>query len=1349
MNNRPSAVSRKRLWWLPWLGVCLISAALPMAILSSGLDQAEPVGPYLNGVFPSSTPSGVVSWEVERAFPDLTFDDMIFMLPMPGTDQLIVGQRNGMVYQFDQGAPNPQKAVFADLADQTAMVWDGGMFGMAFHPEYGQPNSPNRGYVYLLYCARQSRNAYYPPAWANGFFNCYMRLSRFTVPDGASAIDTTSEVRMLNLRLYNGSHRGGGLTFGSDSMLYLTLGDQFKYGPSQDLVNSLEGGTLRIDVNQDPARSHPPIRTIQGASGNTDEISGVGYFIPNDNPFLNPNGDLFEEYCAIGNRAPHRLTHDPVTGQLWIGEIGDYKRDELNIVKIGANYGWPFREGTYSGPWEEPAELVGTLTEPVLDFGRSDAQSIIGGYVYRGSKFPSLVGKYVCGDYVTGKLWSVDYDAGTGTSTKELMGSFSPGNLVSFGTDAAGELYLMGQGEGSEIYTLKASSTTESAPQWLSATGAFSDLTTMTPALGIIPYEMNVPFWSDQAVKTRWIVLPNDGVHDDPSEQIAFSENQEWSFPEGTVFIKHFEMELDEQNPAIRKKLETRFMVHGSDGLYYGLTYKWNDAQTDAELLGGGAFDTLSIATATGTRQQIWEYPDRSTCLVCHNVAAKQVLGPHTRQLNGHAFYPSSGRSGHQLETYEFLDWFESSISLQDTATYLTSAKSDDTSQSLEFRARSYLDANCSSCHRPGTANRSEFDARLNVPLFAQKLFGEPVSNDLGIEGAKLIVPQDTAKSLLYQRLKSTREGVGMPPIAKRKVDTAGVNLIVEWIMNMTSAPEELGTGLRGTYFADASQTDTLFQRIDSRVDFIWGQGSPFLGTPTDDFAVKWEGQLLPVFSETYDFTVTADGGIRLWVDGQLLIDAWNLTGNQTYLGSTALISGQKVDIVLEYRDQTGSAKTSLYWESESQPYELIPADFLYPPAGKLKQLIAALPVGFKLMTDPDFFLLAQASSGLPVEFQWISGPASLTASRVTLDGTPGIVEIHVLQPGDSLHRAAEPLEIRFEVADPAEVGQGIRGSYFAGIGFDSVVFSRLDTAILFEWGSAAPSLEMPEDEFSVRWEGFLDPDESGTYEFKAETDDGVRLKIRDQWIIDDWTSSGLTTRTATIDLNGGDKVPFVMEYYEASGDATARLSWSGPNLDETIVRSRDLFDPATFTLEADWLDFTLTDESPNVRLNWTVAAEENTHSYVIERSEDGVEFEALSALPAAGYVSSQQSYQGYDGIPLLGESFYRIAQIDLFGSASFSEVLSLDLAEVPLTAFPNPIHRGGRMWVNLATREPEAVSWQLYTHDGRLVMRAPASPLDVTTYLPVDIPSDLKVGVYMLAVEFQSETSFLKILVQ
>lgn len=239
------------------------------------------------------------------------------------------------------------------------------------------------------------------------------------------------------------NHNGGHLAFGPDGYLYVGLGDGGSGNDPQDRAqtpDTLLGKMLRLDVAVPD--DHPR-----------------GYEVPADNPFVG-HEDLLPEIWALGLRNPWRYSFDDVgeaaTGALIVGDVGQSAREEIDYEPAGAggrNYGWRLREGTIATPGIPPTPVrVGTLVEPLHDYGRGRGGSVTGGYVYRGTRLPEgLRGRYVFGDFVSGRIWSlglaIDPETREATvvdeieHTDELEGTVR--NLASFGRDAAGELYLV------------------------------------------------------------------------------------------------------------------------------------------------------------------------------------------------------------------------------------------------------------------------------------------------------------------------------------------------------------------------------------------------------------------------------------------------------------------------------------------------------------------------------------------------------------------------------------------------------------------------------------------------------------------------------------------------------------------------------------------------------------------------------------------------------------------------------------------------------------------------------------------------------------------------------------------
>jgi uncharacterized repeat protein (TIGR03806 family) len=311
-------------------------------------------------------------------------------------------------------------------------------------------------------------------------------------------------------------------------------------------------------------------------------------------------------------------------------------------------------------------------------------------------------------------------------------------------------------------------------PVLLSETGAFSDTAKMIPSAGLIPYELIVPFWSDGAEKWRWVAVP--------SGKIAFAPTGEWSFPAGTVFVKTFELP-DAAIPSAKRRLETRLLVRDSAGGVYGVVYKWRKDGSDADLLSTGQTEDIPIQSANGTvRRQTWYYPSRKDCLTCHTALAGGVLGVKTRQLNRRFTYPS-GITDNELRAWNHIGLFTPALKDEELADLPTLAPPDDSSRTLDDRARSYLDANCAQCHRPG-GTVAAFDARYDTPLERQGLIDAPVLIDEGIDRPRVISPHDIWRSIAYMRMNTSGD-IKMPPLARETIDQRGVQLLNAWITSM------------------------------------------------------------------------------------------------------------------------------------------------------------------------------------------------------------------------------------------------------------------------------------------------------------------------------------------------------------------------------------------------------------------------------------------------------------------------------------------------------------------------------------------------------------------------------------
>lgn len=308
-------------------------------------------------------------------------------------------------------------------------------------------------------------------------------------------------------------------------------------------------------------------------------------------------------------------------------------------------------------------------------------------------------------------------------------------------------------------------------PPTLADTGAFSDLGNLTPHPGIVRYDLNVPFWSDGALKTRWFSVPDTNL------TVGFEREGPWSFPPGTVWIKHFELQLTNGVPSSARRIETRFLVRTAEGVY-GVTYRWDYSQTDATLIGTEGLDEdIDVQDQGETHTQVWHYPSRAECLRCHMQVAGFALGFNTAQLNRDFAY--AGATDNQIAALGQSGYFSSPVTGIHTLRALAAATN--TAWSLEYRVRSYLAANCAQCHQPGTDCLAKWDARITTPTAAAGIIdGKLVFPIPADPNARVVAPGSLGHSTMFSNIANLK----MPPLATTVVNTEAVNLLSEWITN-------------------------------------------------------------------------------------------------------------------------------------------------------------------------------------------------------------------------------------------------------------------------------------------------------------------------------------------------------------------------------------------------------------------------------------------------------------------------------------------------------------------------------------------------------------------------------------
>ena len=709
------------------------TAPTPLDPAKSGLDSR----PSNTTCLATNEPGFGVAVSSTRVFPNLSFDSPTLMLQAPGDDsKWYVLQKNGVVLTFASSDSTSSASTFVDLRDRVVPDGEGGLLGMAFDPNYATNQR-----VYLSYTAAPT---------ASGSV-LESRISRFQI--AGSALNPGSESVLLTLAQPFTNHKGGNIVFGPDNLLYAGFGDGGDAGdPGNRSQNRgvLFGKILRLDVS-----------------------GGGAYAVPAGNPFASggvrcqagqaSGGGICAEIYAYGFRNPWRWSFDKAsaTPDLWVGDVGQNTWEEVDHVQAGGNYGWRLREGAhcYNPSTNCTTSADGSpLVDPVAEYSHALGNSITGGYIYRGTAIPALVGRYVFGDFGSGTVFALLPDAGGALQVKQILSTGA--SISSFAQGSDGELYYVDYG-GTLHKLVPGSAPASPIKTLLSQTGCMSASNPTQPAAGLIPYAPVAPSDQNGASKTRWMALPDNTT-------ITVEADGDWTFPMGTVLVKNFTLS--------GQLVETRlFMRHSDSGNWGGYTYRWNSTHTDATLVSGGLTETI------GT--QDWTYPSEAQCLQCHTSAAGRSLGLETRQLNSSITYPATGRTVNQLSTLQSLGLFANTLTVQDA--YPDPA---DTTQGTANRARAYLHTNCAQCHRPNGGTSVSLDLRYSTAMATTNTCNAtPASGDLGVSGARVIAPGDATRSVLYLRM-STRDANQMPPIASHVVDTQGAALLQQWINGMSAS---------------------------------------------------------------------------------------------------------------------------------------------------------------------------------------------------------------------------------------------------------------------------------------------------------------------------------------------------------------------------------------------------------------------------------------------------------------------------------------------------------------------------------------------------------------------------------
>ena len=290
----------------------------------------------------------------------------------------------------------------------------------------------------------------------------------------------------------------------------------------------------------------------------------------------------------------------------------------------------------------------------------------------------------------------------------------------------------------------------------------------------MIPYSVNAPLWSDGTHKARYFAIPGD----DP--KIEFKPTRAWGFPDETVLVKSFALEMTDGDVKSQRWIETRLLTK-QQGEWIGYSYQWNDDQTDATLVAKEGVDReFTVRTADGSRAQSWHYPSRTECMVCHSRAVGFVLGLSTPQMNKNHDY--GGHVENQLAVLQRVGLL-GKINPPDK--YERLANPYDPAETLEARARAYLHSNCSICHVDAGGGNAQMQLEAATARDKMKLFDEvPLHDKFGLSDARLVAPGHPERSVLLHRVKLRGRGQ-MPQLATSRIDQPAIDMLTEWIRQM------------------------------------------------------------------------------------------------------------------------------------------------------------------------------------------------------------------------------------------------------------------------------------------------------------------------------------------------------------------------------------------------------------------------------------------------------------------------------------------------------------------------------------------------------------------------------------
>lgn len=729
---------------------------IPLFLLFANTLPAQDRVPWTTSRITGS-PDPPPGYMAEPVWPDLKLNNILDIAHLPKARRIFLVAQKGTILSLpDDTAKEPNGIVFAELSRFIEHFTN--IYGLTFQDRKGK-----RPVAFIFYTTENPDTK-----------EKRSHVARFKTLQDPFRIEPESHEVLLSLGA--GGHNGGHLQFGPDGMLYISVGDLEVPSPpdpdrtGQDITD-LAGSILRIDVNnRDPGRA---------------------YRIPPGNPFLKTPGARHEVW-AFGLRNPWKMCFHPTTNDLWVGDVGWESWELLHRIERGGNYGWSLVEGPKAINVDHPPG-PGKIRPPVIAYSHYEGASITGGYVYQGKRLPKLNGAYIYGDFVTGRVWAMRHDG------RKLIGNRMIADtrqrIVTFGQAANGEILFINWPRQQTLFRLAPNpkaGTLSNFPKKLSETGLFADAARNEPAPGVYGFQPITRMWQDGATASHYLAIPGKSTIQTETHKRRGSLLLRYNKPIDTVLAKTISLD--------HRRIETQVLHF--DGYWRGYTYRWNDAQTDAQLVPGKGMD----ATING---KPWRFHSREECMRCH--------GGNFNHL--YAFTPGQLNHDDQLQHFRKLQLVDDKF--PSVAESQSMVDPHDKTAPLESRARSWMHINCAHCHRVSGGGSVPIYLNIETPTDQMGLIGKaPQKGHFNLDNPALIQPGKPYESVSYFRSLST--GIGhMPMIGAKTIDKEGLQAVHDWIKSLGNAPnpptpkapDTSSNALHLVHLLDSGQLDAKTRR--------------------------------------------------------------------------------------------------------------------------------------------------------------------------------------------------------------------------------------------------------------------------------------------------------------------------------------------------------------------------------------------------------------------------------------------------------------------------------------------------------------------------------------------------------